>query len=164
MRFLFTTLPGIAHLHAMVPVARALTTAGHKTAFATSPSFCSTVEACGFESFACGLDWLESEFMENFPELRRMHPSSAQSAEFVMDLFAGRLAAAMVADLREVAGSWKPERRRSRLARVRRMSRRRVSESPARFVRTDVLQRPTSHEGGDARSADEATEGPRSLS
>ena len=109
MRFLFTTLPGIAHLHAMVPVARALTTAGHKTAFATSPSFCSTVEACGFESFACGLDWLESEFMENFPELRRMHPSSAQSAEFVMDLFAGRLAAAMVADLREVAGSWKPD-------------------------------------------------------
>jgi UDP:flavonoid glycosyltransferase YjiC (YdhE family) len=108
-RFLFTTLPGTAHLHALGPVARAARTAGHDVAFATSASFRPAVEACGFACFGCGVDWLESELTETFPELARVDPSTPQSAAHVMELFAGRLAEAMAADLWDVAQSWEPD-------------------------------------------------------
>jgi UDP:flavonoid glycosyltransferase YjiC (YdhE family) len=61
MRVLFTTLPGAGPFHPLVPLAQALVQAGHEVAFATSPSYCTTIETLGFHCFAAGYDWLVSE-------------------------------------------------------------------------------------------------------
>ena len=54
MRVLFTTNPAVGHFHPLVPIARALETAGHLVAFASLPSFPSTVEASGLLFFPVG--------------------------------------------------------------------------------------------------------------
>jgi UDP:flavonoid glycosyltransferase YjiC (YdhE family) len=107
-RFLFTTLPGTAHLNASATIARAVSERGHEVLFASSRSFCPAVEVLGFECAPSGLDWLEPELAHTFPELRRLRPGSPQSSAVVMDLLAGRIAGAMAADLREIALAWEP--------------------------------------------------------
>ena len=57
MRVLFTTLPGAGPFHPLVPLARALGEAGHEVAFATSRSYCPTVEGAGLRCFPAGYDW-----------------------------------------------------------------------------------------------------------
>jgi UDP:flavonoid glycosyltransferase YjiC (YdhE family) len=109
MRALFTTLPGLGHLHAMVPIAHELTKAGHEVAFATSKQFSSTVEHCGFRCFPSGFDWLESEFSRSFPDLRTAPIHSQQTQRLVMDLLADFLPAQLVPDLQALIGQWKPD-------------------------------------------------------
>ena len=48
MRVLFTTLPGAGPFHPLVPLAQSLQENGHEVAFATSQSYCSTVQGAGF--------------------------------------------------------------------------------------------------------------------
>lgn len=56
MNVLFSCVPGFGHFHPMVPLARALTDAGHQVAFATAERFCRRViEPEGYLSFAAGL-------------------------------------------------------------------------------------------------------------
>jgi UDP:flavonoid glycosyltransferase YjiC (YdhE family) len=108
MRALFTTLPGIGHLHAMVPMARALTQAGHEVAFATSLRFSAAIEASGFPSFPCGFDWLEAEFSLSFPELRAAPIDSEQTQRRVMNILADGLARQMATDVQALIRVWKP--------------------------------------------------------
>jgi UDP:flavonoid glycosyltransferase YjiC (YdhE family) len=56
MKFLFTVQPLFGHFHAMVPLALALKDHGHEVAFATGPSFASTVQHVSFQHFPGGLD------------------------------------------------------------------------------------------------------------
>ena len=56
MHVLFTTSPSVGHFHPLVPIARALESAGHLVAFAALPSFAPRVEACGFRFFPVGPD------------------------------------------------------------------------------------------------------------
>jgi UDP:flavonoid glycosyltransferase YjiC (YdhE family) len=56
LRVLVSIRPFYGHLHPLVPLARALTEAGHGVAFATERSFCPVVERCGFRAFPAGLD------------------------------------------------------------------------------------------------------------
>ena len=56
MRALFTTTAGSGHFHPLVPLAQALTEAGHEVAFAAPRSFGPTVEASGFRAFPAGRD------------------------------------------------------------------------------------------------------------
>ena len=83
-------------------LALALRQAGHDVAFACAASFCSTVEAVGFQSFPCGLDWLESEAEVAFPALQQMVPHEA-SRWFLTDIFAGHAARRFVPDLLALA-------------------------------------------------------------
>src|SRR6266567_392241 len=106
MRALFTTLPGLGHLHAMVPMARALIAAGHEVAFATSLRFSPIVEASGFQCFPCGFDWLEEEFSLSFPELRSAPIGSEQTQLLVMDLLADQLPRQMVPELTARIRAW----------------------------------------------------------
>lgn len=48
MRALFTTQPGSGHWRPLAPFARALQTAGHTVAFATTPHFCGLIRPHGF--------------------------------------------------------------------------------------------------------------------
>jgi UDP:flavonoid glycosyltransferase YjiC (YdhE family) len=108
MRFLLTTQPAIGHLHPMIPIARALQRAGHEVAFASSRSFCKTVESAGFRCFAAGLDWLESEAAATFPELMKMTPGKA-TYWYLQELFANRAVRAMLPEVIDIARSWKPD-------------------------------------------------------
>jgi UDP:flavonoid glycosyltransferase YjiC (YdhE family) len=60
MRVLFTVQPAAGHLHPLVPVARALTDAGHDVAVCSAASFRPVVEALGLTHRPAGLDWLMS--------------------------------------------------------------------------------------------------------
>ena len=72
MRVLFTTLPGAGPLHPLVPLARALGEAGHEVAFATSRSYCPTVEGAGFRCFAAGYDWQVAEREPLYARVREL--------------------------------------------------------------------------------------------
>ena len=61
MRALLTVHPADGHLHPLVPVARALSDAGHDVAVASSASFRPEVESFGLEHLDAGLDWLMSD-------------------------------------------------------------------------------------------------------
>ena len=68
MRALFTFQPGMGMFRPLVPLARALDDAGHEVAFASAASFRPQVEACGFEMFPAGLDWINADLTAAFPD------------------------------------------------------------------------------------------------
>lgn len=108
MRVLMTTQPALGHLHPMVPVAQALQRSGHEIAFACAQAFCPTIEALRFRTFPAGLDWLESEAEQTFPELEEMSQEQ-QGLWFIRELFADMAAHRMVPDLLTICRSWKPD-------------------------------------------------------
>ncbi len=56
MRVLFTSRPAFGHLHPLIPLARAVATAGHDAAFATGEPFREAIEQQGFAAFGAGLN------------------------------------------------------------------------------------------------------------
>jgi UDP:flavonoid glycosyltransferase YjiC (YdhE family) len=109
MRVLITIQPAHGHLHALVPLARALHSAGHEVAFASSPSFLPAIQRLGFHAFAAGHDWLESDLGRAFPEIRMFPPGSERAGWFVMNLFAGPLARQMATDVLALGREWRPD-------------------------------------------------------
>jgi len=108
MRFLFTTLPGIGHFHAIVSLAQALQQEGHEVAFASVALFRSRIETTGFHCFPAGLDWLESQAEQAFPEIRELSLEE-QSFWFMTHVFAGIAAERMATDLLVLCRHWKPD-------------------------------------------------------
>lgn len=110
MRVLFTTMPGEGHLNPLVPLAHALTAAGHEVAVACAPSFCPKVEARGLRAFPMGLDWAigSGKWDERWPELRVLPKEHFNT--FVMSrIFAGDVAEQALPDLFAIAGAWSPD-------------------------------------------------------
>ncbi|MBA3471508.1 MAG: glycosyltransferase family 1 protein [Herpetosiphonaceae bacterium] len=108
MRVLFTTNPGIGHLNPMLPLAHALQQSGHEIAFASAESFAPSIQAHGFQCFAAGLDWLQSQLEQAFPETQHMSLEEL-SAWFIGDLFADIAAQHMAPDLIALCRSWQPD-------------------------------------------------------
>src|SRR5919204_2629479 len=108
MRALFTVQPSTGHLHPLVPVARALSSAGHDVAVCSSPSFRKDVEAFGLTHIDAGLDWMTSDHSTwgSFPP---MPPPGPQFGSFVATVFADITARHMVPDLLAIADWWKPD-------------------------------------------------------
>ena len=106
MRALFTFQPGMGMFRPLVPLARALADAGHEVAFASAASFRPQVEACGFELFPAGLDWINADLTAAFPDAP---PPGPERLAWVTQLFRVRTASAMVPDLLDVAATWKPD-------------------------------------------------------
>ena len=69
MNALITCTPGLGHFHPLVPLARALQSAGHDVTFVTSPSFRPWIERAGLPAVTAGADWTESEPEKAFPDL-----------------------------------------------------------------------------------------------
>ncbi len=103
MRCLFVTHPGEGHLNPMLPVARHLAAAGHQVAFAVAERFRPLVRDAGFESFAAGMDWLESEKSEAFGNAREL------GSRLLTEVFADVAIHHMVPDLLELVKTWKPD-------------------------------------------------------
>jgi UDP:flavonoid glycosyltransferase YjiC (YdhE family) len=110
VRVLFTTFAGTGHLHPLVPLARALTAAGHTVAFAAAPAFCPAVEAVGFPCFPAGLDEPEAGWASLVPALRDVpQVGDAWTALFMRHVFGDLLPRYMVPDLLAVGQTWRPD-------------------------------------------------------
>lgn len=108
MQILMTTQPGHGHLNPMLPIAAALQVAGHHVRFAVAASFIPTIQRHGFEAVAAGVDYLESQVEDTFPEVAAM--SDAERSEwFIADLFGDMAATQMAADLTEICHVWRPD-------------------------------------------------------
>jgi hypothetical protein len=80
MRVLFTTQPGIGHLHPLLPLARGMAQHGHTVAFACARGFVPEVQRAGCGAFPVGRDWLTVELEQEFPEIREILPGPARYA------------------------------------------------------------------------------------
>ena len=103
-----TTQPGHGHLNPMLPIATALQSAGHHVCFASAASFIPVIRRHGFKVVAAGLDYLQSQIEQFFPEVASM--SDAERSEwFITDLFGDMAASQMAADLTEICRVWRPD-------------------------------------------------------
>ena len=108
MRVLCSCLPGFGHFHPMVPLARALSGAGHEVGFATAPRFCErVVTPAGFFAFAAGVSpVVVEEETARLPEVAALGRHDVWP--FGAHMFAGVAASRKVADLVEVVERWQP--------------------------------------------------------
>jgi UDP:flavonoid glycosyltransferase YjiC (YdhE family) len=111
MRVLFTCRPAHGHFHPLVPLARAVTGAGHDVAFATGEPFRGSVEAAGFEAFAAGLsqDQWRHEMAARFGDFRRQIPRTEHRSFFFGRVFADFEVPALLTDLLRIADKWQPD-------------------------------------------------------
>jgi hypothetical protein len=108
VRVLFTVHPAAGHLHPLVPVARALSDAGHDVAVASAPSFRPEVESFGLEHIAAGLDWLISD-QSTWDAFPPMPPPGPEFPAWVVLTLADITTRRMVPDLLAIAGQWSPD-------------------------------------------------------
>src|SRR5437762_12719147 len=98
LRVLFTTQAGAGTFHPLVPLARAVASAGHELAFACAPPFCPTVEAASFRAVPAGFDAGGRSLPDFLPEIRGMDVDR-QNDYVYRRWFAGITAEAMDPDL-----------------------------------------------------------------
>ena len=108
MRTLFTVQPSVGHLHPLVPVASALSDAGHEVAVCSSASFRPEVEAFGLTHIDAGLDWHTSD-QSTWGAFPPMPPPGPEFGRFVVTMFADITTRHMVSDLLEIAREWRPD-------------------------------------------------------
>jgi hypothetical protein len=108
VRVLFTVHPAAGHLHPLVPVAGALSEAGHQVAVASAASFRPEVASFGLEHLDAGLDWLISDgsTWDAFPP---MPPPGPDFPAWVVLTLADITTRRMVPDLLAIAGEWRPD-------------------------------------------------------
>lgn len=109
MRVLFTTQPGVGHLHPLLPLARGMAQHGHEVAFACARGFVPEVECAGFRAYPVGWDWLTIGMEQAFPELREIPPGPARYAWLRVNVFAGVTARHAVPDLLALSRTWRPD-------------------------------------------------------
>ncbi len=107
MRALFTSQAGAGHWCPLVPLARALATAGHQVAFATAPVGCAGLAKHGFRCFPAG-----SDEPEEYARGSTHQPGGAAEpapAPFVWaNFFAESRAARGHPDLLGIGRDWRP--------------------------------------------------------
>jgi UDP:flavonoid glycosyltransferase YjiC (YdhE family) len=108
MRALLTVQPSVGHLHPLVPVARALSGAGHDVAICSAASFRQEVEAFGLTHIDAGLDWLMSD-QSTWNAFPPMPPPGPGFARFAVTTLADITTRRMVPDLLAVAREWRPD-------------------------------------------------------
>ena len=107
MRALFTVQPSVGHLHPLVPVARALSEAGHDVAVCSSASFRPEVKAFGLTHLDAGLDWLMSD-QSSWGAFPPLPPPGPEFAKFAVTTLADITTGRMVPDLMAIAREWRP--------------------------------------------------------
>src|SRR5215212_371702 len=108
MRVLFTVRPGLGMLHPLVPIARALASAGHDVAFALAAAFAPSIERAGFRCFPAGIDSTDRDAERLAPEMRGL-VGRERAAAMWRRIFAGFAPAAMVPDVLDLARGWMPD-------------------------------------------------------
>ncbi|MGI8809766.1 MAG: glycosyltransferase [Acidimicrobiales bacterium] len=108
-RILFTSNPGLGHIHPMVPLAAALAGRGHEVRWAVAPDVCSRLEAAGFATFPAGMGGPEraAEFERRFAETRTLPPEKRPDHMFPA-FFGESCSPVMLRDLLPVVDHWRP--------------------------------------------------------
>jgi UDP:flavonoid glycosyltransferase YjiC (YdhE family) len=109
VRFLFTTLPGVGHLHPLLPVAGGLRRRGHDVAIAASAPLGPEIAAAGFEHHHVGPAWLTSELPVRFPGIGAIPPGPARYAYARANVFAHDAVVDALPDLVALAERWAPD-------------------------------------------------------
>src|SRR5262245_29229 len=109
MRVLFTTLPGAGPFHPLVPLAQSLQESGHEVAFATSQSYCRTVQNAGFHCFPAGYDWHLGSRETLYARVNGRQADRKAPLSPLADIYAAFLPQLMVPDLLTLAQSWHPD-------------------------------------------------------
>ena len=104
MRVLLSCLPATGHWHSLLPLAEALTDAGHVVAVCSTPAFAEQVTAAGFEHLAGGAERFDELFVGAPP---RTDPDRWRWAHRVA--FATRAVERMLPDLERHATRWRPD-------------------------------------------------------
>jgi len=109
VRILFTSTPGLGHIHPMLPLASALAARGHEVGWAVAPEGRSRVGSAGFETFAAGIGVAprHAELARRHPEVLDLPPAQRPERMFPI-LFAEIAAPPMLADLLPVMDRWRP--------------------------------------------------------
>ena len=101
MRVLFTTQPSSGHWHPLVPLAQALKGKGHEVAFASTPGFCSAIEAKGFRCFRAGMDDSEEELQQRREQQAKR--SLTEQLEYMQaKVFAGKSAESSLPEMIDI--------------------------------------------------------------
>ncbi len=112
MRVLVSTVPGLGHLHPLLPLAVALRNAGHTVAIATGADLRPRAAQFGFETFTVGLTIRQSfqQLALRFPdaEYNRLTPDQILGW-YVPHLFGEIMAPATLADLEPLVRAWRPD-------------------------------------------------------
>lgn len=109
MRALFTSNPGLGHLHPMLPLAVALRARGHDVGWAVAAEACPRIEAAGFTAFPAGIDGprRRAEFDRCLAEVAPLPPD--QRPDRMFPAFFGKVCTPpMLDDLLPVVDRWRP--------------------------------------------------------
>lgn len=109
MRVLFTINEAVGHLHPLVPIAQALEAAGHLVAFASLPSFASTVAASGFRFFAVGPHLRELDATPEMQEYARLSDPIARRELARQRVIPALLPRLTLPDLLTLCVEWTPD-------------------------------------------------------
>ncbi len=108
MRALFTTHSIHSHWHPLVPLARALEAAGHEVAFATTPTFCLTIEAAGFSALPAGRRDTPEERRAREEQRARLTP--LQDTDYTVgEVFGREVGERSLPDLLAIMRDWRPD-------------------------------------------------------
>jgi UDP:flavonoid glycosyltransferase YjiC (YdhE family) len=108
MRALFTTTPGRGHFQPMLPLARALTAAGHELRWAAPEEVCVRLRRDGLDAVPCGYFGNDAATVPPPPEVAAL--PITQRPDYMFSVFFGpRRAAPMLADLVPVVEDWRPD-------------------------------------------------------
>jgi hypothetical protein len=110
VRVLVSTVPGVGHLHPVMPLARELSASGHDIRWATGPDGCPIVEAAGFTAVLAGRRTAESigEHFDRFPHARDLRCADAPVHMFP-HLFGTVAAPHRLTDLLALVNDWRPD-------------------------------------------------------
>jgi len=111
-RVLFTSVAAYGHVNPLLPLAMALSDAGHQVAVATGCELLARVEAAGCTALAAGLD-MDAAFArlaERYPDApyNRLVPLDIMGW-YVPHLFGEIMAPAMLSDLEPLVRMWRPD-------------------------------------------------------
>lgn len=110
VRFLFTCVALEGHYRPLLPLARALRTAGHEVAFATAASMESRVSADGFDLHPAGISELEfrTRLRPHLADAAKIEPDQRRVVAFTLR-FARIQAPPKAEQLAEIVRTWQPD-------------------------------------------------------
>ncbi len=108
-RILFTSSPGLGHVHPMVPLAAALADRAHDVRWAVAAGVCPRLHAAGFETFVAGIDVgpRQAEYRRRYPDAASLPPRARPDHMFPA-LFGEISPPCMLPDLLRLTDAWAP--------------------------------------------------------
>jgi UDP:flavonoid glycosyltransferase YjiC (YdhE family) len=109
VRVLLTTLPGVGHLHPLLPVAGGLLDRGHDLLVAASSGFGAEVAGAGLDLAPVGAAYTMSELPARFPDVGAIPPGPDRYAYARAAIFARAMPLDVVPDLVALIDRWRPD-------------------------------------------------------